>query len=111
MPFDDARGFRSDEEDPVRQALRAARAVIATPDRWCKGSMYCHSSAGLDRRCLTGAVFGCPGVRGDIRRLAFRALDEAARRRGYHHPITFNDHPATTHADVMALFDEALAGR
>jgi hypothetical protein len=96
--------------------LRAARERIATPERWNQG-WFAADAAGREVSsvspiacswCALGAVYATSGgARGaDVEALLIAALPAecSAGDVGY-----FNDLPATTHADVLALFDRAIA--
>lgn len=97
------------------EALAAGRKLIDTPEKWCKGSY-----AMTKRRRAVGpleptaacfcAAGACLVVTGDLWNAAREALD---RQVSEHFcggtATTFNDHHLTTHADVMALFDRAIA--
>lgn len=94
----------------LRDDLIAARALIDTPEKWCKGRWK--DSTG--RHCAFGALVATltpisgPEVdNGDERKHAcISALDAHAPSGGF---IDFNDHPDTTHPEIMALFDRAIA--
>ena len=78
--------------------LIAAKALIATPEKWGKGK-YKHDG----RRCALIAIdHGGAGYAGHM------ALREALPG-DFACILAFNDHPDTTHADIMALFDRAIA--
>jgi hypothetical protein len=87
------------------EVLREARGLIDTPEKWCKGIMR---SGG--RRCAVGAVSDVTGGEMRMRHSeadgAFRALECAAGGRRVH---LLNDDPKTSHADVIAVFDRAIA--
>ena len=102
------------------QTLIAAKALINTPDKWCKGKFGMDDvGQSIDpmracRRCAIGAVTAaCNGERwSDGFRYAREYLWKAKPRPELH--LTgYNDLPSTTHADIMALFDRAIdaAGR
>lgn len=97
MPFDGT------QRNATAEFLREAGARIADPARWCQGSL----SKG-DRVCAIGAV-SLTGGREDLTLRAFEALDRIAQARGFLNAVHLNDHLATTHADVLSLFDEAIA--
>lgn len=96
--------------------LRKAKARIGTPDKWAKGHFFSDYS-GYDLydfesfpddcpACALGASAWATG-RKDI-----TAVDRALRSAtpsGFYAVDDFNDHPDTTHAEVMALFDRAIA--
>ena len=101
--------------------LRAARAMIATPERWCKGARARNAddkevgvhSLSAQKYCLIGAlefvVSSCclyGGGPQTYRRLYDRIVLCAEG------PMTlssFNDAEHTTHADVIALLDKAIS--
>lgn len=77
-------------------ALRAAKARIDTPGKWCKHQ----GDNGNGRCCAFGAAWSSSP--------ALRALREALPE-GNRSIAGYNDAPTTTHADIMALFDRAIA--
>lgn len=89
--------------------LVAAKALIADPARWVKdpgelGKCYCAVTA------ITG-VFGASRLGTSIhtrKRDAWEALASALPE-GWGQVGIYNDDPTTTHADIMALFDRAIA--
>lgn len=94
--------------------LRAAKALIDSPEKWIKGRFA------VDKLGLTTSYDDpratCFCAVGACRRYCFRGdLDEAlpesfvALGKKASPVVEFNDHPDTTHADVMALFDRAIA--
>jgi hypothetical protein len=99
--------------------LRAARALIAEPERWTRG-VFARDAKGqsiplfdkrAERFCVLGACRNIADplpeyILGDEAELA---LDEVcAELHGKTIPA-FNDDPQTTHADVLALYDAAIA--
>lgn len=93
----------------VRDDLIAARALIDTPAKWGKGDFR-------DCLCLADAVQSITVPKGSLesveevqRHAALRgALLKALPSGEYDYLYQFNDAQATTHADVMALFDRAI---
>jgi hypothetical protein len=92
--------------------LRAARALIDTPEKW--GRHTFRDDAG--RLCVRGAcgaavggVFGGAGAR-DVEWALLKVLPKWVRQSAG--PLSmlanFNDDPATTHSDVLSLFDRAI---
>ncbi len=88
--------------------LVAAKALIADPAKWGKGSFALPDGC----LCALGAVAKvCQfppdrpwvGHPSDVRDCLTRALPGSHRV-----VVSFNDHPDTTHADIMALFDRAI---
>ena len=88
-------------EDQRLLKLAAVERLIATPDQWCKGEL--HSNDG--RHCLIGAM-----EIADARRLLepviLKAVKEVGRRRCWRIEF-FNDHPRTTHSDVLRVLRRA----
>ena len=86
--------------------IERAMALIANPKRWGKGM-----HVGRRKHCMMEALVAANGYRfaapfGDAR----EALESAiAARTGYSDLAihVWNDHPATTHADVLAVMREA----
>lgn len=93
--------------------LRAAKALIDTPEKWTKGA-FARGRHGFSVDvsspiatcfCLRGAVHAVTG-NGRRTRDVFSALERAVGRRGL---AQWNDRISRTHADVMAAFDQAIA--
>lgn len=84
--------------------LRAAKALIDTPEKWGKRFMQ---EGG--RHCILGAVEAAVGTEDD----RFDNTLDAIRKHlpPLHAPYisSFNDYPKTSHADVMALLDRAIS--
>lgn len=78
--------------------LRAAKALINTPDKWCKG----RSRDDRGRRCLLTAIFATGG---SAARRELRALRDVIGPS----ITTWNDAPERAHGEVMAAFDRAIA--
>jgi len=92
--------------------LVAAKALIDTPEKWRKGPNFyvgkCHCAMTAAGEAIRdGGNWQDRAVA--IRLAMVDALPEPFRSLNHFHVIDFNDHPATTHADVMALFDRAIA--
>ena len=96
--------------------LKAIRALISKPESWIKyrsaqdrHNAPCSAlSSDAVCWCLGGAahaitrIDGWPG-------LVYTALESAARSAGFDGTPSFNDHPDTTHADVMAFLDGVVS--
>lgn len=85
--------------------LRAARALIDTPEKWGKGS-------GLEppdepKFCALSAAHKANRGNWDAVGDALQAALPDDWKGWF--IFDFNDHPDTTHADMMALFDRAIA--
>jgi hypothetical protein len=104
----------------LSQILRAARETIADPKHWTQGA-YARDKHGVPVDSLRGE--GCTFCTfGAVRHVVAKenaeyfeaevALDSSVPRDGMGATIgaiNFNDAPTTTHADVLALFDRAIA--
>ena len=81
--------------------------LLATPEQWCKGAYQTQKREG-QAYCIVGAYSAATGHGGD--RLyyppgaAWLALLQQVKTLA-----TFNDDPATTHADILALIARARA--
>lgn len=91
----------------LRNDLIAARALIDTPEKWCKGI---HPT----RKC---AMYAVEAVTGNGDRFAAcgdalgNAIPTSKLKDCGHSVVLFNDAPFTTHADIMALFDRAITAQ
>lgn len=95
--------------------LRAARELIDTPEKWCKGK-YGDAKSMCALGACRAAFYGVPdhGQGRELRRgeyaADFNPLAEALYKANNRGGVDlFNDDPDTTHADIMALFDRAIA--
>lgn len=88
----------------VRDDLIAARSLIDTPEKWGKGDGLL--SPDLPLRCIVSAA--CAASSGSDLESIFETLRAAVpgQKRGLLQ--SFNDAPATTHNDILALFDRAI---
>jgi hypothetical protein len=97
MPFDGA-GFGYNES---LQKLDAIVDLLETPDRWCKGALRSHDG----RYCIRGAIRAVSGS--DLLEPAIlQAIGQVAGRR-FRRIEAFNDHPNTTHDQVVAVLARA----
>jgi hypothetical protein len=97
MPFDGA-GFNYGE--PL-QKLDLVMDLLETPDRWCKGALRSHDG----RYCIRGAIRAVSAS--DLLEPAIlQAIGQVAGRR-YRRIEAFNDHPHTTHDQVVAVLARA----
>ncbi len=95
--------------------LRKAKALIDTPEKWVKGA-YRNASGCL---CAVGAVMVATGTDPDgvqagdkiapCEWLLVAELPDHLRTHGPAGIVVFNDAPSTTHADIMVLFNRAIA--
>lgn len=81
----------------VKENLIAAKALIDTPEKWIKGEL---SKNGC--YCALGAVQRASNYNVRTKDALYDALPDVGI-------MTFNDDPNTTHSDIMALFDRAIA--
>ena len=103
--------------------LRAGRALLTPPERWVKGYFAFSTTEPDDDHmtdatapdamcwCSYGATLKVTGEHGDRQTAVVDALVEqlpSAAPVGKDPLVWFNDHPDTTHADVLALWDRAI---
>jgi hypothetical protein len=93
----------------LKEDLIAARALIDTPEKWTKGSWLRRDGT----MCAEGACRrtgkAASPLRPHDRIIALFAALEPGLPAGCDGSIArYNDDPATTHADVMSLFDRAI---
>ena len=107
--------------DVALEALRAARALIGDPARWCRsaparkpttrgapGGEPCHATdPAATRWCAAGALCHVTGRRREAP--GFAELDHAARTLFGEAIGRVNDRRETTHAMILRCFDEAIA--
>jgi hypothetical protein len=104
MPFDGKIELFT-KTNPVADVLRRAKALIDSPEKWGKGRGLCNpKDLGMDALCALTAVSTVTNGRGHWR-AAVDALERSAGKAVY----LWNDRPETTHADIMAGFDKAIA--
>ena len=97
MPFDGA-GFGYNES---LHKLDTVIDLLETPDRWCKGALRSHDG----RYCIRGAIRGVSGS--DVLEPAIlQAISQVAGRR-FRRIEAFNDHPQTTHDQVVSVLARA----
>ena len=97
MPFDGV-GFISTE--PVRK-IDEVIDLIGTPDKWCKGALRSHDG----RYCIRGAVRAVDAAE-VLEPTILEAIGQVAGKR-FRRIESFNDHPNTSHEQVMAVLDRA----
>lgn len=97
----------------VRDDLIAAKALIDTPEKWCK-----NKPAWNGQKCAEAAVATAtaghdyrPSLAALCKALppAFMGAGNAVYAFTNGAISRFNDSPSTSHADIMALFDRAIA--
>lgn len=105
------------------EVLRAARARIAEPEDWTRcaaarddlGEPTYPSSPQATCWCALGAAWAVSDIVDETYLLAYALPPEFRTRFGqtYTNPTplvaVYNDHPLTTHADILALYDRAIA--
>jgi len=113
-----------DTAPSVLDVLRTARGLIENPENWTKGEIARNSDGKICAADGRGAVCWCSVGAVDrawlrsentdysVQHQALTLLDRLSGREDteYCRPVAaFNDSPETTHADVLALFDHAIA--
>lgn len=96
----------------VKDNLIAAKTLIDTPEKWLKGAL---SDSQETCFCAMGAL-GHSGGFGlvssdenpEMASLIANIPSHFSKIGSKHRLAEFNDHPDTSHADIMALFDRAI---
>lgn len=91
----------------LRDDLIAAKALIDTPEKWGKGpdGLNCPAQGA----CAMNACASLPPPAAWYATLALQAELPSGDWNERMLPVAaYNDDPATTHADIMALFDRAI---
>src|SRR5438445_10313132 len=105
MPFDGVDFVTLESLDK----LDAVIELVGTPDRWCKGALRSHDG----RYCIRGAVRAVDGAE-LLEPAILQAVVEVAGRR-FRRIEAFNDHPNTSHDQVVAVLsrprDNIIAGK
>jgi hypothetical protein len=97
MPFD---GIGFVRNDPLLK-IDAVIDLLSTPDKWCKGALRSHDG----RYCIRGAVRAVDAADA-LEPAILLAIGEVAGRR-FRRIESFNDHPCTSHDQVIAVLHRA----
>ncbi len=108
-----------DDYAAAAKVLRAARVKISIPAAWCR-DWFAKDAAGRNvpvsdpsacAWCVRGAVLAVTPGHGwsDARAAADDLLDHVSNAPPGRTVAIVSDNPRTTHADVMAIFDRAIA--
>jgi hypothetical protein len=97
MPFDGI-GFIGNES--VRK-IDEVIDLLGTPDRWCKGALRSHDG----RYCIRGAVRAVDAADA-LEPSILEAIGQVAGKR-FRRIESFNDHPNTSHEQVLAVLYRA----
>jgi len=97
MPFDGVDFVANESVDK----LDAVSDLLGMPDRWCKGALRSHDG----RYCIRGAIRAVNGA--DLLEPAIlQAIGQVAGRR-FRRIEAFNDHPNTSHDQVVEVLARA----
>jgi hypothetical protein len=97
MPFDGA-GFATDDRvSKIDQVID----LLASPDKWCKGSYRTPDG----RFCIRGAMRAIEGGE-SLKPVVLQAICDMTDRR-YRQIESFNDQPDTKHAEVLRVLQQA----
>ena len=112
MPFDSTRPGDTETDDLLRTLIEA-RALIAKPEHWVKGlppgdGTFCAGMA-ADLAAMRRDDLG-PAVRLALSSRTLAWLQQALPI-GWIGIVAYNDRPDTSHADILALYDRAIAKR
>ncbi len=97
MPFDGV-GFIGNES--VRK-MDDVIDLLGTPDKWCKGALRSHDG----RYCIRGAVRSVDAA-DVLEPVILEAIGQVAGKR-FRRIESFNDHPNTSHEQVLAVLHRA----
>jgi hypothetical protein len=97
MPFDGV-GFVANESV---DKLDAVIDLLGTPERWCKGALRSHDG----RYCIRGAIRAVNGAE-LLEPAILQAIGQVAGRR-FRRIEAFNDHPTTSHDQIVAVLARA----
>ncbi len=97
MPFD---GIGFIENESVRKMDEVIN-LLGTPDRWCKGALRSHDG----RYCIRGAVRAVDAAEA-LEPSILEAIGQVAGKR-FRRIESFNDHPNTSHEQVLAVLYRA----
>jgi hypothetical protein len=97
MPFD---GLTFSDQEALDKIERVID-LISTPAKWCKGSE--RNRAG--QYCIRGAMIAA-GALDILEPVVLQSIHEMAGRH-FRRIEEFNDHPRTTHSQVIAVLDRA----
>ena len=89
--------------------LRKAKALISDPENWNKdGDYFKDGDPDTGCMCVFGALSLAMRTDEGVAHTQDVIIHNASRDLFDMEPIKLNDHPNTTHADIMALFDRAI---
>jgi hypothetical protein len=95
----------------LKDDLIAAKALIDTPEKWLKDAAddfeACCALRAIER--VHGTGFSSYSKHPEYAALQDALPPEWVRDNPDRPVGVYNDHPTTTHADIMALFDRAIA--
>ena len=98
----------------TKEILIKAKGLIDSPEKWCKGGFAVDINNHIVSVKSESAVCWCAG--GATRKFTGMhnwQVGEVALSRfkpsGFNSVFGYNDHPDTTHEDIMNLFDKAIA--
>jgi hypothetical protein len=95
------------------ETLKAAKALIDSPERWTTRIYAIDANKNCVNTTDKAAVCRCSvGALGAVTpnySEALRAMALVIPNTFHYNVVRFNDDPDTTHADVMAAFDRAIA--
>jgi hypothetical protein len=97
MPFDGLAFVDQESLDKVERVID----LISTPAKWCKGSE--RNRAG--QYCIRGAMIAA-GALDTLEPIILQSIHELAGRH-FRRIEEFNDHPRTTHCQVVEVLDRA----
>ena len=117
MPFDGT--ARDDSKSVATSLLEEAAKILERPERWTKGHLRQGGVFRQPRYCASGAILQAAANRGLYEwtsrtvppeaQWAVSFLTSVVRAQNAYPAVeSMNDHPDTTHADVLHAFGEAI---
>jgi len=97
--------------DPVLRVLIEGRRKIENPDQWVKGALMIERAGGRAYCALGACDFSEEAGERSGASDYLRAAIPKSHRAEVCRLSSYNNHPDTTHADVLSLFDRAIASR
>jgi hypothetical protein len=99
MPFDGVGLIGNESVRKIDEVID----LLATPEKWCKGALRSHDG----RYCIRGAVRAVDAA-DVLEPPILDAIGEVAGKR-FRRIESFNDHPNTSHDQVLAVLGRARA--
>ncbi len=93
----------------INEVLLTAKNLIRNPRNWTKGQSQRYLGDGTTAYCITGACRQAAVDLGVGQWVVLDAINAAAERRSGFEAVSLNDAEDTTHDQVLAVIDDAIA--